>query len=95
MVVFDGIEKVAGGLVGEVGGGEEMGNGGAGGSSAFARFPEVGFDEGAVTTSEADEGVEGFADSCALSPTGSGSSGERNDSDFSVGESLLAKYEIF
>lgn len=76
VVVFLVAEEVLGGAVGEVGGGEEVGDGGAGLRAALAGFGEVGLDEGAVAAGEAGEGVEGFADSGALGPAGAGSGGE-------------------
>ena len=93
LVVIDGVEEVAGGAVGEVGGGEEVGDGRAGFAAPFAGFSEVGLDEGAVFSSEAGEGVEGLADARALGPSGAGSGREGDDGDFSGGEGLLAEYE--
>ena len=54
--------------------------------SSFARFAEMGFDEGAMFSAEAGKGMKGLANARALGPAGARSGGESDDRDFPIGE---------
>lgn len=73
-------------VVGEVAGGEDMGEGCTGLAGAASGFGEMDLDEGAVTSGESGEGMEGFADPGALGPAGTGAGGQGDDGEFAPGE---------
>ena len=90
LVVFYGLEEGAGGLVGEVGGGEDVGNGNSGGLANEAGLGEVDFEEGAEVVGEWGEGVECLAGASASGPARASSGGEGDDCDFAIAESGFA-----
>lgn len=84
VVVLDVAEEVLDGFVGEVAGGEDVGKLEVRAAGLLIGLGEVKFEERAVATGEAGEGVKGFADAGALGPAGAGAGGEGDDSQFAA-----------
>lgn len=95
VVMLDAVEPISDGLVGEVAGGEDVGDGVAGESGQLAGFGEVDFEEGAVVSGQLGEGMEGFDDTGALGPAGAGTGGEGDHGQFTTAEGLETLGALF
>ncbi len=90
-VVVFGAEPVFDGPVGEVAGGEDVGQGNARDPAGAAALGQVDFDEAAVAAAHLGERVQGLDDAGTTSPAAARSSGERDDRDLSRSQSLEAE----
>jgi hypothetical protein len=72
-----------------------MGDGRACFVATFAGLAQVGFDKGAMAFAKTNEGVERLANSRALGPAGTSSSGKGDDGDLSVSKRSFTNHKIF